>query len=222
VRQTQVDLGSKHASVAANPNSKSTGIPVKSKEPTYQDLKMPANSKAEASNYSNNPASKSNFGDRFPLPGSDSRTLPEPSLPRLFVQRQQPNITPKMIDALLKNFENPKPLSKVHKVLLDKHSYWYDSYKHYKSYLQESKRPRNVVKATTGPDGRVETLYDNSTKETLLPTGVRKEVLANGYSIVHFPNGDIKQSLPEGTQIYFHKEPQITHITLPNEGIQVR
>lgn len=38
---------------------------------------------------------------------------------------------------------------------------------------------------------------------------------------VHFVNKDIKQTLPDGTVIYFYSEHETTQITLPNNNLDI-
>jgi hypothetical protein len=39
---------------------------------------------------------------------------------------------------------------------------------------------------------------------------VRRETYADGYQIVYFVNGDIKQTFPDGKIVYFFSEAQTT------------
>lgn len=47
-------------------------------------------------------------------------------------------------------------------------------------------------------------------------SGVKREAFPDGYVIVHFTNKDIKQILPDKTEIYFYAEASTTQITIPN------
>lgn len=77
------------------------------------------------------------------------------------------------------------------------------------------------MKSNILPDGKIQNLYDNNFVEMILPTGAKRETFPNNYSIVHFVNNDVKQTLPDGSLIYFHGEHSITHITLPAEKGEV-
>ncbi len=50
--------------------------------------------------------------------------------------------------------------------------------------------------------------------------GVKREIFPDGYTIVHFTNNDIKQTLPDQTIIYYFADAQTTQTTLPN-GLHV-
>ena len=53
-------------------------------------------------------------------------------------------------------------------------------------------------------------LYSDGRKEVVFHNGVRREQWGDGYSIVYFTNGDIKQTYPQGHRkqrvVYFYKE----------------
>ena len=69
-------------------------------------------------------------------------------------------------------------------------------------------------------DGKIINIYSNNKKEIIFQSGVRKEIYEDGYQIVHFMNGDIKQNYPDGKVIYFFNETQTTQ-TSYNNGLQV-
>ena len=54
----------------------------------------------------------------------------------------------------------------------------------------------------------------------LFEKGVKKEIFEDGYTIIYFKNGDIKQKLSDGTILYYFKEKHVDQITLTN-GINV-
>jgi len=57
----------------------------------------------------------------------------------------------------------------------------------------------NVEKLENFPDGKIVKFYENSKREVIFPSGVRKEIFPDGYQIVYFNNKDIKQV----NQFYF-------------------
>lgn len=62
----------------------------------------------------------------------------------------------------------------------------------------EKYHPRNdlkasVIKHENFPDGKIVKFYDNDKREVIFPSGVRKEIFADGYQTVYFNNKDIKQ-----------------------------
>jgi hypothetical protein len=50
-----------------------------------------------------------------------------------------------------------------------------------------------VMKSEKTPDGKLIRIFDNDKREVIFPSGVRKEIYADGYQIVYFTNNDIKQ-----------------------------
>jgi len=51
----------------------------------------------------------------------------------------------------------------------------------------------NVVRHDNFPDGKIVKFYDNNKREVIFPSGVKKEIFGDGYQIIYFNNGDIKQ-----------------------------
>ena len=53
-------------------------------------------------------------------------------------------------------------------------------------------------------------LYSDGRKEVVFHNGVRREQWGDGYSVVYFTNGDIKQTYPQGHRkqrvVYYYKE----------------
>lgn len=60
--------------------------------------------------------------------------------------------------------------------------------------VEEVKRPE---------DGKVTRVYADQRREVIFPNGVRRETWGDGYSVVYFTNGDIKQSFPTRTLYHF-------------------
>jgi len=59
-------------------------------------------------------------------------------------------------------------------------------------------------------------IYDDNKKEILFPSGVRKEIFNDGYQIIYFVNGDIKQNHPNGKSIYYFKQAKTVQTTFKN------
>ncbi|XP_060576388.1 centromere protein J-like [Ruditapes philippinarum] len=70
-------------------------------------------------------------------------------------------------------------------------------------------------------DGKVERTYRNGAREILFSNGTRKEISADGKSIiVSFFNGDMKQIMPDQRVIYYYSENQTTHTNYP-DGLEI-
>ncbi|XP_033747496.1 centromere protein J-like [Pecten maximus] len=70
-------------------------------------------------------------------------------------------------------------------------------------------------------DGKVERVYRTGAREILFSNGTRKEISADGLTIiVSFFNGDIKQIMPDQRIVYYYCEAQTTHSTYP-DGLEI-
>jgi len=63
-------------------------------------------------------------------------------------------------------------------------------------------------------------LYSNNKKEIIYPSGLKKEVYIDGFQLIYFNNGDMKQIHPDGKNVYFFKDANTVQTTYPN-GLQV-
>jgi hypothetical protein len=64
----------------------------------------------------------------------------------------------------------------------------------------------------------IDKFYDKNKKEIIFRSGVIKEIYYDGYQIINFTNGDIKQIFPDKTkQVYFFNESKIIQTTIPDE-----
>jgi centromere protein J len=71
------------------------------------------------------------------------------------------------------------------------------------------------------PDGKVEKIYSTGVREILFTNGTRKEISADGKSVVvSFFNGDVKQMTADQRVIYYYAEVQTTHSTYP-DGLEI-
>ena len=71
------------------------------------------------------------------------------------------------------------------------------------------------------PDGKLEKIYSTGVREILFPNRTRKEISADGKSVVvSFFNGDVKQVTADQRVIYYYAEVQTTHSTYP-DGLEI-
>ena len=81
-----------------------------------------------------------------------------------------------------------------------------------------SDRPYDQVQH---PDGKVERICPDGSREILFTNGTRKQISSDGQTIiVSFFNGDIKQILPDGRVVYYYADAQTTHTTYA-DGLQI-
>lgn len=173
----------------------------KEAEMTYNELKGPA---------------KSNTRSSVKITSQKSSKIEIPVKPKKNNEIQS-------IERLLSSFENEKPMSKVFKLTIDSNSYKFDNNKYFNKYQEEKKKQKQKTKTKSCnlAEGKIQNTYEDGSIEIILPSGATRETFPNGYSIVQFINEDIKQTLPDGSLIYYHGKDQITHITLPNDKTEV-
>ena len=53
-----------------------------------------------------------------------------------------------------------------------------------------------LVEQTTSNEGKLHRLYSDGRREVVFQNGVKREIWDDGYSLVYFTNGDIKQTYP--------------------------
>lgn len=71
------------------------------------------------------------------------------------------------------------------------------------------------------PDGKVERVCPDGSREILFTNGTRKQISSDGQTIiVSFFNGDMKQILPDGRVLYYYADARTTHTTYA-DGLQI-
>ena len=99
-----------------------------------------------------------------------------------------------------------------------------DSTEGYDFVIPEKYKYKNNEKIinTIKSDGKIINIYDNNKKEIIFNSGVRKEVFSDGYQLIHFPNGDMKQKFPgkEGKIMYFYNETNTVETTF-KKGLNI-
>ena len=77
-----------------------------------------------------------------------------------------------------------------------------------------------LLKSATTEEGKQIKLYTNNKREVLFPSGVKKEIFSDGYQMISFKNGDLKQIFPDQKSIYYYNEAKTIQTTYP-DGLQV-
>ena len=78
-----------------------------------------------------------------------------------------------------------------------------------------------MVHSEESAEGKITRTYSSGKKEVLFNNGAKREIFPDKYTIVHFVNHDVKQTLPDGSVIYYYAEAQTTQITLENNGLNI-
>lgn len=66
-----------------------------------------------------------------------------------------------------------------------------------KEYHNDTIENKTVKNEIEGADGKIQRIYLNGKKEVIFSNKVRRETFTDGYTIVYFSNGDIKQTYPD-------------------------
>ena len=79
-----------------------------------------------------------------------------------------------------------------------------------------------IIINSINTDGKIINIYENNKKEILFQSGVRKEIFSDGYQLINFPNGDMKQKFvgEEEKVMYFYSETNTIQTSFKN-GINV-
>ena len=78
----------------------------------------------------------------------------------------------------------------------------------------------SLLKSATTEEGKQIKLYTNNKREVLFPSGVKKEIFSDGYQMISFKNGDLKQIFPDQKSIYYYNDAKTIQTTYP-DGLQV-
>lgn len=87
-------------------------------------------------------------------------------------------------------------------------------------YHGDQYKTLKLIKQDISNDGKVIRVFENGKKEIIFPSGVRKEIYEDNYTIVFFTNNDIKQIYPDGKTVYYYAESDTFQTTFP-DGVQV-
>ena len=73
----------------------------------------------------------------------------------------------------------------------------------------------HLIDRIDGHEGKIINKYMNKT-EVIHDSGLKREYFHDGYSVIYFENGDVKQTYPDGRNVYLFCEQYITQTELPN------
>ena len=80
--------------------------------------------------------------------------------------------------------------------------------------------PDDEIASYTHPDGRIDRTYPDGRREAVFPSGLRKCVWPDGAALVHFPNGDVKETSADGVVTYQYSSTGCVQTTYP-DGVEV-
>ena len=91
-----------------------------------------------------------------------------------------------------------------------------DKYKENKEYTPI------VTKQQFDKDGKIIRLFDSGKKEILFTNGTKKEIFPDGYTLVNYQNGDIKQIIPNYKETYFYNKEKILQVKFSDGTIYIK
>ena len=87
----------------------------------------------------------------------------------------------------------------------------------YEFKIPEKYKKQNYKLTKTLKAGdKIINLYNDNKKEIIFPSGVRKEIFEDGFQIIYFVNGDIKQNYPNGKSVYYFSQAKTVQTTFKN------
>ena len=84
-------------------------------------------------------------------------------------------------------------------------------------YFDEKDENNNIIKHQFNLDGKTIKIFNNNKKEIIFPNNTKKQVFPDGYTVVYFSNGDIKETIPNYKEIYYYKKDDAFQINF-NDG----
>lgn len=93
-------------------------------------------------------------------------------------------------------------------------SYRFEANAYYQRYCDYRDQPDPLESEKEEPT-RIKRTYRSGKLEHEYIKKYIKEIFPDGYEIIHFVNGDVKQKLPNGVLIYFVKNTQLVEYTIP-------
>lgn len=121
------------------------------------------------------------------------------------------------------NTSSKQQAGREFKLNLNPDQYHFSANQFYQDYLKLKDKDNlaNVIHSEESAEGKITRTYSSGKKEVLFNNGARREIYPNKYTIVHFVNNDVKQTLPSSSVIYYYAEAQTTQITLESEGLNI-
>ena len=81
-----------------------------------------------------------------------------------------------------------------------------------KKYFDENNENHKIIKHQFELDGKTIKIFNSGKKEIIFPNATKKEIFPDGYTLVSYSNGDIKETLPNYKEIYYYKKDEVNQI----------
>ena len=79
-------------------------------------------------------------------------------------------------------------------------------------YFNEKDENNKIIKHQFELDGKAIKIFNNNKKEIIFPNNTKKQIFPDGYTLVHFSNGDIKEIIPNYKEIYYYKKNEVYQV----------
>ena len=81
-----------------------------------------------------------------------------------------------------------------------------------KKYFDENNENHKIIKHQFELDGKTIKIFNSGKKEIIFPNATKKEIFPDGYTLVSYSNGDIKETIPNYKEIYYYKKDEVNQI----------
>jgi centromere protein J len=81
-----------------------------------------------------------------------------------------------------------------------------------KKYFDENNENHKIIKHKFELDGKIIKIFNSGKKEIVFPNATKKEIFPDGYTLVSYSNGDIKETIPNYKEIYYYKKDEVNQI----------
>lgn len=81
-----------------------------------------------------------------------------------------------------------------------------------KKYFDENNENHKIIKHQFELDGKTIKIFNSGKKEIIFPNATKKEIFPDGYTLVSYSNGDIKETIPNYKEIYYYKKDDVNQI----------
>ena len=79
-------------------------------------------------------------------------------------------------------------------------------------YFDEKIEDNKIIKHQFELDEKIIKIYNSGKKEIIFPNNTKKEIFPDGYTLVTYSNGDIKETIPNHKEIYYYKKDEVNQI----------
>ena len=79
-------------------------------------------------------------------------------------------------------------------------------------YFDDNNENDKIIKHQFELDNKIIKIFNSGRKEIIFPNDTKKEIFPDGYTLVTYSNGDIKETIPNFKEIYYYKKDEVNQI----------